>query len=81
MADHIQVPVIEHGGYRWAALAYYGKDHEITGEDQSCVNQKYSFKDGHRVRLYKIKKSVYWRIPSKITLDISNVPARRVPQR
>jgi predicted RNA-binding protein associated with RNAse of E/G family len=51
MPDHIQVPLIEHDGYRWAALAYYGKDHEITGEGQSCLNQKYSFKDGHRVRL------------------------------
>jgi predicted RNA-binding protein associated with RNAse of E/G family len=81
MADHIQVPVVEHDGYRWAALAFYGKDHEITGEKQACLNQKYSFKGGHRVRIYKIKQNVYWKIPSTVTLDISNVPARRVPQR
>jgi hypothetical protein len=80
MADHIRVPVIEHDGYRWGALSFYGKDHEITGENQSCLNQKYSFKGGHRVRIYKLKKSVYWKIPSTVTLDISDVPARRVPR-
>ena len=57
MADHIQVAVVEHDGYRWAALAFYGKDHEITGENQSCLNQKYSFRGGHRVRIHKIKKN------------------------
>jgi hypothetical protein len=76
------VPVIEHDGHRWAALVNFGKDHDITGERQSCINEKYSFKGGHRVRIYRIKKNVYWRLPSKITLDISDVPARRVqPQR
>jgi hypothetical protein len=81
MADHIQVPIIEHDGHRWGALAFFGKDHEITGENQSCLNQKYSFKGGHRVRIYKIKKNVYWKIPSTVTLDITNVPTRRVQQR
>jgi hypothetical protein len=81
MADHLQVRVIEYDGYKWAALADFGKDHDIIGEAQSCINQKYSFKGGHRVRIFRIKKNVYWRLPSTITLDISDVPARRVPNR
>jgi hypothetical protein len=81
VADHIQLAIIEHDGCRWGALAYFGKDHEITGEKQSCINEKYSFKGGHRVRIYKIKKNVYWRIPSAIQVDISDVPTRRVPNR
>jgi hypothetical protein len=78
MSDHINIPVIEHDGYRWAALAYYGKDHEIIGESSNCIDQKYSFKGGHRVRMYRIRKQVYWRIPSAVTLDITNVAPRRI---
>jgi hypothetical protein len=76
--DRISVPVIEYGGYRWAALVFFGKDHEITGESFSCIDQKYSFKDGHRVRIFKIKKNVHWRLPSAIVLDITDVPPRRI---
>jgi hypothetical protein len=76
--DRISVPVIEHDGYRWAALSSFGKDHEITGESCSCVDQKYSFKGGHRVRIYKIKKNVHWRLPSTVTLDITDVAPRKI---
>jgi hypothetical protein len=78
MHDHISVPVIEHGGYRWGALAYFGKDHEFTGEDFKCIDQKYTFRNEHRVRIIRIRKQVYWRIPVGITLDIGAVPPRRV---
>ena len=78
MTDHIKIPYIEYGGYRWAALAYYAKDHEFTSEEQAkCVDQKYSFKGGHRVRIFRLRKQVYWKIPPT-TLDISEVPLRRV---
>jgi hypothetical protein len=77
LADQISIPVIEHDGQRWAALAYFGKDQDITGEDCKTINQKYSFKGGHRVRIYRVKKQVYWKIPPMV-LDISNVPTRRV---
>jgi hypothetical protein len=76
--DHISVRVIEHGGYRWAALSDFAKDHEITGENCSIVDQKYSFKAGHRVRIYKIKKNVHWRLPSDVVLEITNVPPRKI---
>jgi hypothetical protein len=76
--DRISVPIIEHGGYRWAALSAFGKDHEITGENLSCIDQKYSFKGGHRVRIYKIKKNVHWRLPAAVVLDITDVPPRKI---
>jgi hypothetical protein len=76
--DRITVPIIEHGGYRWAALSVFAKDHEIIGESFSCIDQKYSFKGGHRVRIYKIKKNVHWRLPSDVVLEISNVPPRKI---
>jgi hypothetical protein len=75
------VPIIEHDGYRWGALAYFGKDQEFTGEDFKCVDQKYSFKGGHRVRIIRIRKQVYWRLPSGINLDITDVAMRRVQPR
>jgi hypothetical protein len=78
MADHISVPVVEHDGYRWGALAYYGKDHEFTGEGFKCIDHKYTFRNEHRVRIYRIRKQVFWRIPTGIELDIGAVPQRRV---
>jgi hypothetical protein len=80
MADnkHISVPIVEHDGHRWAAISYYGPSHEITAEGQpKIIDQKYGFKDGHRVRLIKLKKQVYWKIPPT-ALDISEVSPRRV---
>jgi len=77
MAEHVNIPIVEHDGSKWAALAYFGKDQDFTGEDFKCTNRQYSFKGGHRVRIYRIKKQVYWKIPSRV-LDITDVPTRRV---
>jgi hypothetical protein len=81
MATHIKVPLVDYDGYQWAALAQFGKDHEIIGETFKCTNDQYSFRAGHRVRLFKVKKQVYWKIPAGTNLDISDVPARRVQGR
>jgi hypothetical protein len=81
VVEHLEVPIIEHDGHKWGALAHLASDHEITCEAQiKCLNEKYSFKGGHRVRLYKFKKQVYWKIPPK-ALDISNVPIRRAQRK
>jgi hypothetical protein len=37
------------------------------------VENKYSFAGGHRVRLYRFKDNVHWRIPAGVELDISRV--------
>jgi hypothetical protein len=79
MSKCVQVPIIEHDGYRWGALANFGKDHEITCEATKLLEDKYSFKGGHRVRIYRLKKQVYWKLPSvAVEIDISGVAPRRV---
>lgn len=79
MTKYVQVPIVEHDGKKWGALAHLALDHEITCESTiKCINEKYSFRGGHRVRVYKFKKQVYWKLPSQaIEIDISDVPPRR----
>jgi hypothetical protein len=81
VVDHIPVPIVEYDGHKWGALAFLGYDHEITCEGTiKLVEQQYTFRDNHKVRLYKLKKQVFWKIPPK-ALDISEVPVRRVQRR
>jgi len=78
----VHLPIVEYGGYDWGALAFLGKDHEITCETFQKVEEKYSFKDGHRVRIYRLKKNVYWRLPSSaLQMDITDVAPRRLQGR
>jgi hypothetical protein len=82
MANFIRIPVKNHDSYNWAQLALYGKDQILCGEDFRTEDQNYSFVGGHRVRLYKIKKNVHWRIPQGFPLDIAGVtPATPPPRR
>ena len=77
MVDHIRVPIVEHDGHKWGALAHLAMAHEITCEGTiKIIDQKYTFKGEHRVRLYRLKKQVFWKIPP-MALDISGVPIRR----
>lgn len=83
MPSSINVPVKRHDGYNWAELSHFGSDHIICGERFTKQDESYGFVGGHRVRLYKVKKNVHWRIPvgSQI-LDIADVtaaPPRRLP--
>jgi hypothetical protein len=77
MPDFLRLPLVDHDKLKWGALAYFGKDHEIACEDFKVINQRYSFRGGHRVRLVRLKKQVYWKIPLGTNLDISDVPIRR----
>lgn len=79
---HIVVPVKKVGSDLWGDFSSFGLAHEFCGERVDMVNQQFSFQGGHRVRLYKFKKNVHWRIPSGIELDISAVdasPKRKQP--
>lgn len=81
MTDRISIPIKKVGTVSWGALAMLAEAHEICGEKVDCINDKFSFAGGHRVRLYKFKKNVYWKIPVGVTLDISAVQSATPPQR
>jgi hypothetical protein len=85
MRDRVSVPVKVVGGDRWGDLSVFGQNHEICGEVVRQVND-YSFAGGHRVRLYKFRKSVHFRIVDGMVVDISALlpaapPPRRKPRR
>lgn len=73
--DRVTVPVKTWDKKRWGDLSVFSLTHEVCGEVVYPVNEKYSFQGGHRVRLYKFKKNVHWRIPDGVELDISEVSA------
>jgi hypothetical protein len=75
MPQSIAVPVKKVGNVLWGDLTAFGLAHEVCGERVDMVNQQFSFQGGHRVRLYKFKKNVHWKIPVGIQLDISAVDA------
>jgi hypothetical protein len=79
MIKKITVPIKVVDGEDWADLSAHGPSimHQICGETVKQYGDK-SFAGGHRVRLYGFKKSVAWKVPSGIDLDISSVaPPRR----
>jgi hypothetical protein len=80
MRSHVPVPVKIVNGERWGDLACFAPSHEICGEK---VDQRkdINFAGGHRVRLYKFTKSVHWKLPTGIELDISEVPPAAPPRR
>jgi hypothetical protein len=78
---HVRVPVRMVGTVRWGALHYMADTHDICGEKVDCIDQKYSFAGQHRVRLYRFKKNVHWRIPIGVNLDIADVPPAEAPRR
>jgi hypothetical protein len=80
MSEHVRIPVREYGREKWGWLSALCPDHEIVGYDFKMVDQNYSFVGGHRVRLYKIKGNVHFKIPSGIEFDISAV-APAAPRR
>jgi hypothetical protein len=75
MTERIIVPVtVMKNGDKWGDLSVLGatKTHEVCGTTVNPGND-YSYKGGHRVRLYKFKGQVAFRIPAGLDLDISGV--------
>ena len=72
----IGIPIKRIGGADWGELSAFGPSHThvICGEK---VNQgeDISLAGGHRVRLFRFKKNVHWKIPIGVDLDITDVPA------
>lgn len=75
----IRVPISTVANEDWAHLSALAERHEICAEDIKIKNSQHSFTGGHRVRLLIAKKSVYWKIPQGISVDISQVPPQSQP--
>jgi hypothetical protein len=72
MTQIIPIPIREHDGHKWGALALLQNNHEIVGYTFNRTNENYSFIGGHRVRLYKVSGNVHFKIP-KAVFDITAV--------
>jgi hypothetical protein len=55
---------------KWADLTVHGESHLICGEKWEQRSDM-SFAGQHRVRLFRFKKNVHWKIPDGTDLDIS----------
>jgi hypothetical protein len=75
MSERVVVPVRVHKNQKWGWLSGICPDHEIIGYDFKLVNPQYSFLGDHRVRLYKVKGNVHFKVPIGASFDISAVPA------
>jgi hypothetical protein len=82
MARRVSVPIKVVNGEDWAELSALAPSHthQICGETFKQL-QDMSFAGGHRVRLFAFKKSVHWRLPAGIELNIADVPLPVTPPR
>lgn len=81
MRDRISVPIKIINSERWGELSALSLTHDICGEVVNLIDEKFTLAGGHRVRLYRFKKNVHWRVPQGIELDISAVALPRSPPR
>lgn len=81
MSERISVPIKVVNGTKWADLSALALSHDIVGEKVYRANENFSFAGGHRVRLYKFKKNVHFKVPEGRELDISAVPSQSAPRR
>jgi hypothetical protein len=81
MSERVSIPIRLHKNQKWGWLSAICPDHEIVGYDFKLVDAQYSFLGDHRVRLYKVKGNVHFKIPTGARFDISAVPAAAPQQR
>jgi hypothetical protein len=81
MKPRVEVPVKVHDHHNWGELNMFGDTHHVCAERVELVDEKYSFAGGHRVRLYKLKKNVHWRIPDGVVFNIQQVQPAQAPRR
>ena len=80
----IVVPIRVYNGEKWGALSYIkgGRILEVVAEQFEHKKDNFSLFGQHRVRLYKLKANIHFKIPTEaVTLDISGVPAAVQPPR
>jgi hypothetical protein len=83
---HVRVPIKEWNGDRWGALCLLttSPTFELIAEAFDQKDAKFSFVGGHRVRLYKLKKNVHFKVPPEVAgvdLDISSIQPGATPPR
>ncbi len=84
MKEFLHVPIRIVGKEKWGALAYLvagTQSIDFVAEKVDCVNEKFSFADGHRVRRYRLKKQIHFSIPHEVKLDIEAVQPAEAPRR
>ena len=70
------VPLKKFGNDLWADLGALGsRVWEVTCEKSDLKDNQYSFIGGHRVRLFKLKDNVHFKLPADFKVDIRAVPA------
>jgi hypothetical protein len=81
--SRVRIPVKKWDGGEWGEISALGPTltYEIVGEDVRLHKEKYTFSGGHRVRLFKFKKNVHFRLPEGTKLDITAVPDGVPPPR
>jgi len=77
----ICVPVKTVNGVGWGDLSVFCLTHEVVGETVTLLDQNFTFAGGHRVRKYKFKKNVHFKVPQGTALDISKVSAGPAPRK
>jgi hypothetical protein len=81
MPERAIVPIRLVNGEKWGDLNSISLSHDICGEKVDRINDSFSFAGGHRVRLYRFRKNVHWRIPKDVTLDITSVEPAAAPRK
>jgi hypothetical protein len=80
MADHVPVPVKTVNNEKWGQLCLLGDHHIICGEVVKQMSD-IPFAGGHRIRRYSFKKSVNWKIPDGVKLNLAGVSPAEPPRR
>lgn len=81
MRERVSVPVKIANKAKWGDLTVFGQTHDICGEVVKLTDSKFSFAGQHRVRLYRFRRNVHWKIPTGTDLDISSVSPGQKPRR
>ena len=79
---HVRVPVKHWNKGNWGDLSALSQilTHEIVGEEVR-QGKDFSFAGGHRVRFFKFKKNVHFKINEGVNLDISDISPGTLPVR
>lgn len=76
----VPVPVRTIHGENWGHLGHFADVHEIIGYDFRLKKQNFTVRGNHRVRLYKVKGNVHWKIPPGPKLySIKDIPKGTAP--